>query len=80
MISRRRLLVASLFGMAAFSAQRTSAMLMAENPLVPSAPPKKLECFDYRGVTLSPSMLKAQYEQTRTFYLNLSNGDILKSL
>jgi DUF1680 family protein len=39
--------------------------------------PGALEAFDYRGVRLLPSRWLDQYQQTRDYYLTVSNDDIL---
>jgi DUF1680 family protein len=39
---------------------------------------RRLEAFDYNGVTLDDSRLRTQFKATREFYLGIPNDDILK--
>jgi DUF1680 family protein len=57
----------------------TSAVRSADLPAqaAPRAGIVRLEAFDYDGVTLRPSRWKRQYDAARTFYLGLSDDDIL---
>jgi DUF1680 family protein len=43
-----------------------------------SQPTNVIEPFNYGGVSLLDGMFKNQYTQTRDYYLNISNDDILK--
>ena len=57
-------------------------LVKAESPIHPakisSYPTNVLEPFNYSGVRLLDSMFKKQYYQTRDFYFNISDDDILK--
>jgi DUF1680 family protein len=46
-------------------------------PLIGPAKPAVLEAFDYRGVRLLPSRWQQQFQQSRDYYLGVSNDDIL---
>jgi hypothetical protein len=62
----------------------TAAVKTREAPAQAPAPPSgsagavRLEAFDYKGVTLGPSRWKRQCDAARTFYLGLSNDDIVQ--
>ena len=53
-----------------------AAMRPAE-PMAVDATRRRIQAFDYRGVTLRDSRWKQKVAETREFYLNLSNDDIL---
>jgi len=40
--------------------------------------PRKLETFDYRGVTLDGGQLRLQLDEVRDYYLRIPNDDLLK--
>jgi hypothetical protein len=57
-------------------------LLKAKSPIHPakasSLPTSFLEPFDYSGVRLLDSLFKEQFSQTRDYYFNISDDDILK--
>jgi len=57
-------------------------LLKAESPIHPakasSLPTSFLEPFNYSGVRLLDSLFKKQFSQTRDYYFNISDDDILK--
>jgi hypothetical protein len=55
-----------------------SVFAESEGPTMPGPAARKLYSFDYQGVTLSPGFFRHQYDETRNFFLDLSNDDILK--
>ena len=57
-------------------------LLKAQSPIytekADSQPTNILEPFNYGGVSLLDGMFKNQYTQTRDYYFNIANDDILK--
>jgi DUF1680 family protein len=78
-ISRRNFVRGAVTLVAASRITSPSAFSLASSPTEASpAPRRKLQAFNYSGVTLADSRLKAQFTATRNFYFNISNDDILR--
>ena len=55
----------------------TTALGAVEPTTVSPAVANAIEAFDYHGVTLHASRVKAQFDLARSYYLSISNDDIL---
>lgn len=78
-VSRRDFLQGAARVVAASQIASSPLLSLADTPAKAATQElRKLQAFDYDGVTLADSRLKSQFVATRNFYYNLSSDDILK--
>ncbi len=77
-MSRRGFVKGAIIAAAAQADRRLARGLIRSTQVNGGSSIRKLNAFNYQGVTLTSGRLRDQFMSTRNFYFNLPNDDILK--